>query len=345
MVITESILASSQISNLLESIEYLTEEESRYTAAEVPVRENERFGYTIALEDINNFCESNGVDDMGYAVKQICNASGIDPYNIAFSINEENLIDKETTEFVLDIIQEGLPVFVSPLSKNCIEYIMADEAVDYFMHTGDEFLLEALVNDDIEAFVESRDQRNGNRRKAQRVSGFKNHKHEWEDEEDLSVKQRRKQEKRKGNKKSKQSTNADPTPEPTQQSVPPKPPTPEPQQKNTSTNQNKQQNSTNTNSNTKDQSQTSTSQQTVEDEKDIPNPKDSTQNKFFKAAQNAVKKGKSHIEKLIIALRKKLEEWEQAGQAANAGYLTKLRGYVSRIIGYLVKKVVEFTAH
>ena len=32
---------------------------------------------------------------MGYAVRQICNASGIDPYNVVFSIKEENLIDKE----------------------------------------------------------------------------------------------------------------------------------------------------------------------------------------------------------------------------------------------------------
>lgn len=319
----------------------------------MPVRENERFGYIIALEDINNFCESNGISDMGYAVQQICNASGTDPYNIAFSINEENLIDEETTEFILDIMQEGLPVVVSPISKNCIEYIMADEAVDYFMHTGDESLLEAIANDDIEAFIESRDQRNGNRRKAQRVSGFKNHKHEWEDEQDLSVKQRRKQEKKKGNKnKSQSSTPAGPTVEPsTQQSVPPpKPPTPEPQPKNTSTDQNKQQqdsnqNSTNTNSNTNDQSQSSNSKQTAETEKEIPKPKDSAQNRFYRSAMNAVKKGVDHINRLIVALRKKLEEWDQAGQAANVGYLTKLRGYVSRIIGYLIKKVVEFTAH
>ena len=50
MVITKSILESSRPNqNLLESIQYLAEDESGYPAAKVPVRENERFGYTIAL--------------------------------------------------------------------------------------------------------------------------------------------------------------------------------------------------------------------------------------------------------------------------------------------------------
>jgi hypothetical protein len=57
---------------------YLTEEESAYYPAMVPVLENSRIGaYTIALEDINEFCESNGIEDMGYAVAQICEASQI----------------------------------------------------------------------------------------------------------------------------------------------------------------------------------------------------------------------------------------------------------------------------
>lgn len=352
MVITKSILESSRPNqNLLESIQYLAEDESGYPAAKVPVRENERFGYTIALEDINNFCESNATDDMGYAVRQICNASGIDPYNVVFSIKEENLIDKETTDFVLDIMQEGVPVVVAPISKNCIEYIMVDEAVDYFMHTGDESLLEALANDDIEAFAESRDQRNGNKRRAQHMSGgFKNHKHEWEDEEEMSVKQRRKQEKKKGAKNNNtQTSTSNTTPPPsTQQSPPPPTPPPDPEPKQSSNQQNKQQQQTNSNttSNTNNQSRSSTSQQATEKEaeQEIPKPKDSKENKFFNAAKNAIKKGKNHIERLIIALRKKLDEWDKLGQAANAGYLTRLRGYVSRILGYLIKRVVEFTA-
>ena len=69
MIIKESQMSQGLNGlSLLDEMSYLTEEESAYYPAMVPVLENSRIGaYTIALEDINEFCESNGIEDMGYA--------------------------------------------------------------------------------------------------------------------------------------------------------------------------------------------------------------------------------------------------------------------------------------
>lgn len=282
MVITEQMLSPYiGTSKLLESIDYLTEDESSYPAAKVPVRENERFGYTIALEDINEFCESNGINDMGYAVQQICDSSGINPSDVVFSVNEDSVIaDQETSDFVLDIMQEGVPVVVAPISKNSIEYIMTDEAVDYYMQTGDGYLLEALANDDIEAFLEDRKPRKIGESNARRVS--------------------------RTNSKSQQSNSQQQTtstPPPAQQQSQPKNTAPA---------------------------------------GDPPKAENSEEAGIFNAAKNAVRKGREHVAKLIASLNTKLKEWEDKGQAQDAGRFAKLRGYVSKIISYLTEKLHSF---
>lgn len=376
MVITEQMLSPYiGTSKLLESIDYLTEDESSYPAAKVPVRENERFGYTIALEDINEFCESNGINDMGYAVQQICDSSGINPSDVVFSVNEDSVIaDQETSDFVLDIMQEGVPVVVAPISKNSIEYIMTDEAVDYYMQTGDGYLLEALANDDIEAFLEDRKPRKIGKSNAQRVSrtnsksqqsvttttaanssddgnksrfnladtpqlnfgngvGINPQKQAEQWKQDAStrgpVSNANKQE-----SKPKQSSNGGFTvsDEPKTNGTPSQKPQETPKQSNS------QQQTTSTPPPAQQQSQPKNTAPAG----DPPKAENSEETGIFNAAKNAVRKGREHVAKLIASLNTKLKEWEDKGQAQDAGRFAKLRGYVSKIISYLTQKLHSF---
>lgn len=376
MVITEQMLSPYiGTSKLLESIDYLTEDESSYPAAKVPVRENERFGYTIALEDINEFCESNGINDMGYAVQQICDSSGINPSDVVFSVNEDSVIaDQETSDFVLDIMQEGVPVVVAPISKNSIEYIMTDEAVDYYMQTGDGYLLEALANDDIEAFLEDRKPRKIGKSNAQRVSrtnsksqqsvttttaanssddgnksrfnladtpqlnfgngvGINPQKRAEQWKQDAStrgpVSNANKQE-----SKPKQSSNGGFTvsDEPKTNGTPSQKPQETPKQSNS------QQQTTSTPPPAQQQSQPKNTAPAG----DPPKAENSEETGIFNAAKNAVRKGREHVAKLIASLNTKLKEWEDKGQAQDAGRFAKLRGYVSKIISYLTQKLHSF---
>ena len=346
MVITEQMLSPYMgNSRLLESIDYLTEDESGYPAAKVPVRENERFGYTIALEDINEFCESNGINDMGYAVQQICNSSGINPSDVVFSVNEDSVIaDNETADFVLDIMQEGVPVVVSPISKNSIEYLMADEAVDYYMQTGDGYLLEALANDDIYSFfnensVEKQIKKTVTSNLEKKVNQGLDKGFSFHNAPELPPLSSQ-------NKKTNNTNNVllrgeGPQPIVTGSTSPKskQPEAPKPPVNNQAPTQQQQQKPAN---NTQQQSQQKPTPAPAPTAGDPPKAENSEETGIFNAAKNAVKKGREHVVKLIASLNTKLKEWKDKGQAQDAGRFAKLRGYVSKIISYLTEKLHSF---
>ena len=153
------IIKESQMSqgfdglNLLNEMSYLTEKESAYYPAMVPVLENSRIGaYTIALEDINEFCESNGIEDMGYAVAQICEASQIQPSDVVFTIKQQNVVlGEEMADLAAQIMQENIGVVAVPLSENHPFSILANVAIDASLN-GDDSFLEAYANMDFDQF-------------------------------------------------------------------------------------------------------------------------------------------------------------------------------------------------
>ena len=140
--------------NLLESMVYI---EPVNSPAMVPVVENARIGANVvALEDIMKFSESNGIEDLGYTLSCVCEASGVDKSTIAFSIQEENLIGyKQYSDIVQDILSENVDVFVYPISRESGAYQLADTAVSYLEAYGDDSLLEAFINNDFNAFCEA----------------------------------------------------------------------------------------------------------------------------------------------------------------------------------------------
>ena len=158
MLIQESDLAVSRggdVFSMLESMEYLTEEESTYDAAMVPVVENGRIGgNVIALEDIMKFCESNGIEDMGYAVSQICETSNVEPSTLAFSVQETSVIaDDDMAQLAADVMSEGCNVLAVPPSPYDPLNEMAGMAVEACLD-GNDSLLEAYANFDFEAFLD-----------------------------------------------------------------------------------------------------------------------------------------------------------------------------------------------
>lgn len=158
MLIQESDLAVSKggdVFSLLESMDYLTEDESVYNAAMVPIVENRRIGANVvALEDIMEFCESNGIEDMGYAVSQICEASNVEPSTLAFSVQETSVIaDDDMAQLVSDVISEGCNVLAVPPSPYDPLNEMAGMAVEACMN-GDDSLLEAYANFDFYEFLD-----------------------------------------------------------------------------------------------------------------------------------------------------------------------------------------------
>ena len=140
--------------NLLESMQYI---EPINSAAMVAVVENARSGANVvALEDIMKFSESNGIEDLGYALSCVCEASDVDKSTIAFSIQEENIIGyQQYSDIVQDILSENVDVFVYPISRESGAYQLADTAVSYLEAYGDDSLLEAFINNDFNAFCEA----------------------------------------------------------------------------------------------------------------------------------------------------------------------------------------------
>ena len=144
----------SQSLNLLESMQYI---EPVNSPAMVPVVENARIGANVvALEDIMKFSESNGIEDLGYALSCVCEASGIEANTIAFSVQEENLIGYQYySDMVQDILSENVDVFVSPISRESTVYQLAESAISYLEEYDDDRLLEAFVNNDFNTFYEA----------------------------------------------------------------------------------------------------------------------------------------------------------------------------------------------
>lgn len=147
---------------LLEGANFLTEEESRYYPEMVPLRENYRTGYKLLrMEDLVEYSLSNGIGDAGVAVMQICEASGVDPNELAFTVDEVNLLeDSEMEETVREIMQTnpGVKFFTAPISENDMASIITNavittlaEALDQGQGDYGEALFEAYVDNDFPA--------------------------------------------------------------------------------------------------------------------------------------------------------------------------------------------------
>lgn len=140
----------------LDNSEYLTEQESAYFPAMVPIIENSRLGMNIIrLEDLVNYSLANNISEAGYAINQICESASIDISNIGFSVKDTSIIeDSEIEDTVKQFTEAGLPVFVSQISDNDPSYILAEAVINKMIEDDlNDYLLEAYVYDDIDTIL------------------------------------------------------------------------------------------------------------------------------------------------------------------------------------------------
>ena len=158
MIITESQMgfgASNGI-RLLDNMYYLSESESQYAPAMVPIVENTNVGkYMIALEDLQEFADSNGISDMGYALTCVCEADNLDPSYVGFTIQEENVIAyPDMANMVSNLLNEGVTVLAKPTSDNDPACATINLGMKQLLNTGYSTMLEAAVTNDYYTFFQ-----------------------------------------------------------------------------------------------------------------------------------------------------------------------------------------------
>ena len=138
---SQSVKKSSILDQLNEAV-YLTEEESSIHPAEISVYEMSRLGEgsaVVSYNDVERFAESNNIS-FYESLSAIAEASKVDTSKLTIAVDEADLIADPT------MVQE-MSYVVVPVSEKDPMYQVCSEAVDKFIESGDDSLLEALVNE------------------------------------------------------------------------------------------------------------------------------------------------------------------------------------------------------
>ena len=152
----------NNVSRLLENASYLTEQECIYYPDMVPIRENKRLQRDIIrLEDFIDYSLANGITEGGYALSQICEASGIEPDTVAFSVDEVSILeDVEMDDTVRGLLDAGAKVYAAPINESDMAYVMTESVVDAMLVSmeqgNDEYgdaLFEAFISDDFDTYL------------------------------------------------------------------------------------------------------------------------------------------------------------------------------------------------
>ena len=165
---------------LLEGASYLSDEEARYYPEMVPVRENTRLQRNVVrVEDLVEYSMANGIDDGGIALRQVCEASGIEMGSVVFSVDEVSVLeDVNMEDTVRGLMNAGAQVYYAPVSEADMASIMAESVVELMVYgeqTGQsqatDSLLEAFVDDDFEYLFNENEMVNRVKDKASKAKG------------------------------------------------------------------------------------------------------------------------------------------------------------------------------
>ena len=156
LVTSKSLIGLDEEFNFLDNSCYLTEQESIFYPAMVPIVENSRLGLNlIKLEDLVDYSIQNNITDSGYAIGRVCEAAGIDIGTIGVYVNETSIIqDNDLEDDVRSFIENGVPTFIAPLPKSDIAYVLAEAVVSCMEdYNNADYLLEAYVLDDFDTLL------------------------------------------------------------------------------------------------------------------------------------------------------------------------------------------------
>ena len=128
--------------SVLESLQYLTEAESKYDPCMVSIKNSRRLDQDmIRLESVRDYVLDSGINNVVDVIHNICEANLISTNKVAFMVNEASLYeDDELANTAYQLLEHGFNVNIAQLSSDNIYYRALDEALrlDQYAETFDE---------------------------------------------------------------------------------------------------------------------------------------------------------------------------------------------------------------
>ena len=128
--------------SVLESLQYLTEAESKYDPCMVSIKNSRRLDQDmIRLESVRDYVLDSGINNVVDVIHNICEANLISTNKVAFMVNEASLYeDDELVDTASQLLEHGFNVNIAQLSSDNIYYRALDEALrlDQYAETFDE---------------------------------------------------------------------------------------------------------------------------------------------------------------------------------------------------------------
>ena len=160
MIISQADNRLNEASAFLENATFLTDSESAYLPQMVTIVENSRLGYNlIRLEDFLDYTMTNGITEATYGLEKVCEANGIDPSTIGFSVDEVSLLeDSDMYDTAVALQESNFPVYASPEPATSISYILTEAVLDTAIQYNEDdmnTILEAYLEDDIDTLQEA----------------------------------------------------------------------------------------------------------------------------------------------------------------------------------------------
>ena len=128
--------------SVLESLQYLTEAESKYDPCMVSIKNSRRLDQDmIRLESVRDYVLDSGINNVVDVIHNICEANLISTNKVAFMVNESSLYeDDELANTAYQLLEHGFNVNIAQLSSDNIYYRALDEALrlDQYAETFEE---------------------------------------------------------------------------------------------------------------------------------------------------------------------------------------------------------------
>ena len=128
--------------SVLESLQYLTEAESKYDPCMVSIKNSRRLDQDmIRLESVRDYVLDSGINNVVDVIHNICEANLISTNKVAFMVNEASLYeDDELANTAYQLLEHGFNVNIAQLSSDNIYYRALDEALrlDQYAETFEE---------------------------------------------------------------------------------------------------------------------------------------------------------------------------------------------------------------
>lgn len=130
MLVKEHQILGESCFDLLDRMTYMNE--STIDPMMVAIVRNDRLGKDlIMMESFCKFAESNGIEDAGEAIAEVCKCNGIGTSDIGFYVEETSCIaDDSLAETAQFFMENGYCVYAAPIQSTSVQYRALEEALE-----------------------------------------------------------------------------------------------------------------------------------------------------------------------------------------------------------------------